>query len=126
MLGLVKSGISVLVLVGVMMGAQPAITGTMEQALAMYGELADSIIVYDENGNIGLNGTKADVMLADLGEGASQVTTTLSAKANEFLNTVKEETEVPEEAQAEYEEMKTTAEGWLNDINEIASLLMKK
>lgn len=125
MFGLMRNGLSVLVMVGIMMGAQPAITGTMGQALGAYAELADSIIVYDESGNIGLNGAKADVMLADLGEGAEKVTTTLNTKANEFLNKTVEEAEVPEDAQAEFEEMKTTAEGWLNGINEVASLLVK-
>ena len=125
MLGLMKSGLSVVVMVAVMMGAQPAITGTMGQALAMYGELADSIVTYDDNGKIALNGSKADVMLNDLGESANQVTTVLNTKANEFLKRTVEEAEVPEDAQAEYEEMKATAEGWLADINEVAKLLVK-
>ena len=125
MFGLMKNGLSVLVMVGIMMGAQPAITGTMGQALGAYADLAESIIVYDENGNIGLNGEKADVMLVDLGEGAEKVTTTISTKANEFLNKTAEEAEVPENAMAEYEEMKATAEGWLGEINKIASLFGK-
>lgn len=124
MLGLIRNGLSVLVMVGIMMGAQPAITGTMGQALGAYAKLADSIVVYDENGDIGLNGAQADVMLADLGEGAGQITTTLNTKANEFLNKTVEETEVPEDAQAEFEEMKATAEGWLAEINEVAHLLV--
>ena len=125
MLSMIKSGISVAIIVIVMMGAQPAITGTMGKALGMYEELADSIVVYDENGNIALNGSKADAMLNDLGEGAEQVTTTLNTKAHDFLGMAAEEAEVPEDAMAEYEEMKTTTEGWLNDINGIASLLFK-
>ncbi len=121
----VVKGIGFAVVISIMMNCSPLLGGMITSLFGRFEVLADSIICYDENGNLQLNGQGADDMLTTLGTQADTYNKVVGGKAQEFLNNTVEEAETPEDALAEFEELKTKAKGVLNEINDLGELFIK-
>lgn len=82
----IKTAVAVAVILLLMKSATPYVSEIMLTAFSQYEELANNIVTTDEAGKIELNGKAAEDLLTSMGEGAENVSNTLTKEAEEILN----------------------------------------
>lgn len=87
--------LSFAIVISLMLQCTPVVGAMMMSALGQFEALAESIVGYDENGNVQLNGEGADELLDDLGEKSNQVIDAVGNISQEILNGAKDKADTP-------------------------------
>lgn len=121
---LVLRGLGFALMIHIMLQCGPLISAAATNMFSKFEEMANSIIYYDENGNVQMNGEFAERTLDQLGEHAQTVTEIVGSRAESILGSVAANTENSEDTSAELEHLEEAALEELNKINELGEMLM--
>lgn len=114
MKSLALRGLGFVLLIYLMMQSSPLVSAAATKMFGKFEEMADSIIYYDENGDIQMNGQFAENTLDKMGENAQVVTGIIGSRAESILNAATDSAGAATES----------AQKELTKINELGEMLI--